>query len=399
MSERVALTLTDSTGRSASPPSRSWSSTIVCGLLAWLAYGVVIGTTLLGSASAQDGGRGAISISGREFLRDGAPFIARGVQVTGFVGSQSVLAQKPWYLGANRSFGRSELEVAQSTWHANTILFKLGQPELDPRDPLYTQQYIDDMVQAVRLAQSMSFTIIVSVDELPPSGTASQSPLPTSSTSRAVETLAKLFGNDPDIMIELYNEPFSPTCARGALSNACSGVTPDAWALWRDGGGNYVGINSLIRTARTAGAKNVLLVQPLQHGGSFVGMPTISDPLHQTAFAVHPYFLFSGKTSAAWERNFGQFATNHPLIADEWALNSKAKVCEDPPEKAASEFLSFLSARAIGLVIWSIDLPGTMVSDSRGSPNTLEGFRCGEPGGGAGSLVAAYYASQANQGR
>jgi len=338
---------------------------------------------------------GAISVHGTQLFRDGRPFLVKGLQIVAFVGSPKVLESKPWYFRAYQHFGQNELNIAASSWHANTILFKLGQPELDPKDSLYTDAYIHEVTQAVHLARSMGFTVIVSVDELPPSGTSSQSPLPTEATIGAVKTLARLFGNDLGVMIEPYNEPFSPSCADAILKTSCSGVTPGAWAWWRDGSpdGAYVGVNALIKSTREAGAKNVILVQPLGHGGNFDGFPGgVLDPLDKIVYAVHPYFLFAGTSPASWDTHFGNFSATFPLIADEWGATSKAKMCSNPPKDVPMQFLQYIAQKNIGLIVWALDLPGTVVKDYHGTPNTLDGLVCGDAGGGAGELITQFFA-------
>lgn len=334
-----------------------------------------------------------VSVRGTQLARGGQTLVIKGVQIVAFVGTPPVLQQRVWYWNAHQNFGQQELSVAQAQWHANTVLFKLGEPELDPQSGLYSEPYIQEIRGAISLARSMGFVVIASVDELPPSGTASQSPLPGRSTLAAVTTLAKLFGADPGVMIEPYNEPFSPWC-RKVHSNRCSSVDAAAWALWRDGSadGTFVGMNALIKAARDAGARNVILLQPLGHGADFRGFPGgITDPLGQLAYAVHPYFRFAGSSVESWERHFGDFASDHPLIADEWGATSGDVTCSDPPPQKALEFLQFIAKKNIGLIVWAIDLPGTIVADYRGTPSTFEGRHCGERGGGAGELIQAFF--------
>jgi Cellulase (glycosyl hydrolase family 5) len=366
----------------------------LAGFLFGLSLFTALTTTHSPAYSAEEA-RGAISVRDTQLFRDRQPFLVNGVQILAFVAPQSVLQRRPWYLRAYQHFRTSLLQRAQTDWHANTILFKFGEPELDPESGIYSEDYIREVIQAVQLARGMGFTVIASVDELPPSGTSSQSPLPTASTANAVKTLAGLFGDDQGVMIEPYNEPFSPSCSAAILSTRCSGTTADAWGLWRDGAldGTYVGINTLIKAARSSGARNVILVQPLGHGGNFDGFPDgVADPLNKIVYAVHPYFQFSGTSPASWDAHFGNFAATHPAIADEWAANTKGKICSDPPGDIPREFLSYIAQRNIGLVAWALDLPGTIVKDYTGTPNTFAGFKCGDPGGGAGELVMEFFA-------
>jgi hypothetical protein len=338
-----------------------------------------------------------LTVQGKELLRNGKPFLVKGVQIVALVAPPQVLRRRPWFFRAYLHFGPRMLEIARRLWYANTILFKFGQPGLDPLDPIYSPAYVDAVARAVHMARAMGFIVIASIDELPPSGTPFQSPLPTASTVRALGTLVRLFGTDRGIMIEPYNEPFSPSCAAGAPSNICSGMTPDAWRLWRDGspGGPYVGMNGLIADARRQGAGNVILVQPLGHGGSLSGFPGgIVDPLGRIVYAVHPYFRFSGNSRLAWDTHFGRFAETHPVIADEWTANTRARICSDPPDGAPVQFLRYIAEKRIGLTAWALDLPGTIVRDYQGTPNTFVGFRCGDRGGGAGSLVQRLFAGR-----
>jgi endoglucanase len=347
--------------------------------------------TMWWAAAAADG----LSVKGSQLTLDGRPFLVKGVQLVGLVAPESALSGV--FAEAHRHFGRPELTQIQR-WNANTIRFQLSQPGLDKASTLYSEGYVAEVREAVKLARSMGFVVIASVQDHRPSGEGDPKGMPTEGTLRACETLASLFGSDTGVAIEPFNEP--------VLKESAPKPSPEAWSLWLRGGVGanseiLVGMQTLVTRLRQVGARNVLVVDGLRFSQTFEGCPLIEDPAREIVYGIHPY-LRRRETESEWQRNFG-FLTDRGLavLASEWSAPTWKKAGKDPwcnklPLSTAAKLLEFLKAKRIGVVGWAFDIPGTIVRDFNGTPTTLENVRCGDSGGGPGELLQKFFMNPVN---
>ena len=210
----------------------------VATILAWL---------LCAAPAVSDG----ITLEGTSILRDGEPFQVHGVQLMSFAAPIEYLENPPAescgnrpppcpfraYVNAHEVFGPELLRDA-AAFGANTILFKVSAPGLDRQHPTYSKSYAEEIRAGVELARSQGFVVIVSIQQTRVSGTpgpmGTRSPIPDLTTLRAGVEVAKLFGDDRGVMIELYVEPY----AQGRRSRF--------WDYYIDGGGGYPGLNRMI---------------------------------------------------------------------------------------------------------------------------------------------------------
>jgi hypothetical protein len=353
-------------------------------------------------ASAED----VMTVQGTELLRNGEPFEVHGVQIMAVVAPIEYLEDPPVeacngreppcpfkvYVAAHEAFGPALLDRA-GEFGANTILVKVSSLGLDPKDPLHSAGYVDDVVHVVNLARDAGFVVIVSLQETAVAGDpgprGSRTPIPDQRSLRAAVKLAELFGDDPGIMIEPAVEPFAPGRRR-----------KDFWRYYVEGGDGYPGMNAIIAAMRDAGSRNVVIVEAIgQNFGDFPG--GIVDPLDQILYGVHTYFNMVGTTREEWDKRFGKFAERHPMLVTEWNQNSyetgarrdlKPDWCKEAPMTTPLEMLHYFDEKGlVGVVAWSFDLPTTFVADMKGTPRSLEGFACGERGGGIGDLFQAYF--------
>lgn len=361
----------------------------------------VLGTAWLAlcapaAAGAQSGGgpllAGAptgISVRGAQLENDGVPWTPRGVQIVGLVAPDGALWGK--YVGANQHYGEPELAQARADG-ADLVRFQVSEFGLDPDSSLYSPAYLQEVVQAVTQARSLGLNVIVSLQAEPPAGEARRCPLPDAGAERAWLALAPYLAGDPNVMLELYNEP-------------AVGPTAAGWQSWLDGGTvsqsggsscQAVGMQPLIDAIRGAGADNVIVVPGASEEGTLNGMPQLLDPADlaspQFVYGIH-YPATNGSVST-WNRKFGSFAAGHPVIITEWNENSTTNCAPRAPAEAPF-LLSYLLSRQIGVVGFAFDLPGTIVADWNYTPTSYSGFACGTPNGGAGQVLLGEFAGLA----
>ncbi len=332
-----------------------------------------------------------ISVSHNQLLRNGLPWVPRGVQIVGIVAPDGALGGK--YIAAHQQFGYAELQAAAAA-HANLVRFQVSQFGLDPEGPLYSPAYVDEVANAVQAARGLGLAVIVSLQAQPPAGEPTRCPLPDAGAERAWESLSTMFAGDGDVMFELYNEP--------AVS-----ATPAGWIQWRAGGEiiypggscQAVGMQALINDIRVRAPQNVIVVPSLQGEQSLAGRMRIVDPAHrsdpQLAYGIHYPSLTRG--IAFWDKTFGTASASIPVIVSEWDANSTTGCVPNAPA-TAQVLLDYLASKHIGVVGFAFDLPGTIVADASFTPTSYAGFACGVPGLGPGQILFGNYAAEAQAG-
>jgi hypothetical protein len=173
---------------------------------------LLLSTVVTGRAAAAD----RITVAGTQLLRDGRAWVPKGVVIAGLAAPPQALL--PLYRLAHAHFGPDELDAAKR-YGADLLRFEVSQAGNDPFSPLFSAAYVDQVQQGIDLARARGFAVIVSVDSQKPSGL-DQKGMPSESTLRAWKVLAPRFANDPDVMLELFNEP------------APFGPTPHDWDGW-----------------------------------------------------------------------------------------------------------------------------------------------------------------------
>lgn len=368
------------------------------------ARGLLAGVTLLAAVAlgialnppAASAATYGVAVVGSQLSKDGAAFLPRGFNMIAVLAPDGCTTVPREATAARASFGAVELAAARNEWHANLVRFQVSQRGLDPQDAIYTPAYLDRIRNAVTLAQSQRLVVILSMQDQSYS-CGSAHPLPSAATQRAWTNLAPLFGSDPNVLFELFNEPNNASTSAG-------------WAQWRDGGigpmdnqGEVaVGHQALVNLVRSLGATNVLIADGANHAGQLQGLPLLTDSLQtpQIAYGVHPYYFHvSGAATLAtdqanWDKRFGYLAGTAPLIATEW--NSNPNDCTAGTAARIPDFFGYLQAKNIGLLGHAFDAPNTMVKDLVSwQPTTMDGYGCNVTGPGAGQLVQAHFAELA----
>jgi hypothetical protein len=354
--------------------------------------GVARAAGTAGAAAPPSSVPGAVSVSGSHLLKDGAPWIPRGVQIVGLVASDNALTDK--YIPAHAHFGAQELQAALSE-HADVIRFQVSQFGLDPQDSMYSPGYVKEVQQGIQMARGMGLAAIVSLQAEAPAGRTGRCALPDAGALRAWQQLAPMFAGDPGVMFELYNEP--------AIA-----PSPTGWQTWLNGGTIYapnglgcdaVGMQTLVDTIRQYAPSNVIVVPGLKGEQTLAGMPALSDPTNPTdpqfAYGIHYPSLSLG--SLKWDHEFGNLSANAPVIVTEWDQNSSHDCVDNAPERAEL-LMAYLAGKGIGIVGFAFDLPGTIVVDYSYTPTSYTTFACGHAADGPGELLFNAFAGLARSG-
>jgi Cellulase (glycosyl hydrolase family 5) len=335
-----------------------------------------------------------LAVQGNQLYANGTPFVGRGVQIVGLVAPTAYLWGK--YVAAGQQFGLPELQAAVAD-HANLIRFQVSEYGLDPANPEYSPSYVTSIENGIEMARSLGLYAIVSLQSESAAGLAASAdrcPLPDAGALAAWNELASMFGDDPGVMFELYNEP-GP------------GATAAGWSEWLNGGTvvfgsqigdscTAIGMQQLIDQIRADGAGNVIVVPALGGETNLAGIPALTDPTDPTnpqlAYGIHYPNLTTGIT--AWDKAFGNFSARAPVIVTEWDGAGITPGCTPNSPAQSQELLAYLASKRIAVVGFSFDLPGTIVQDYTYAPTTYANFQCGVQGG-PGQILFDDYAAEA----
>jgi endoglucanase len=303
---------------------------------------------------------GEIAINGTTILRDGRPWIAKGVTMVGRVAPAAVTRAGTAFERARNQFDAQELAAAKR-FGADLIRFQVSQGGSDPQSRIFSDDYLKEVTSAVKMARDLGFSVIVSLQAESPSGL-DESGMPNIKAHRAWQRLTPEFAADRGVMLELFNEP-SP--------NGPDTVLPHNWDSWK------AAMQPLVDEVRKLGAKNVLLVDGLYWAQMLDGAPQLDDPMSQIMYAVHPYYSQRLRNERDWDNMFGDFARRHPVLVTEWNAVSFRGNCNSNTPSFAADMLTYLNQRKIGLVAWAFDFPGSVIKNSDGTLTSFDGFHCG----------------------
>jgi hypothetical protein len=340
-------------------------------------------------ASAEVAYRGkvdSLSVQGNQIRANGHRFVSRGVIFEGFLYTerdikkcvaqdyngdnedrkfcQRHLLARDYYEGKGQFAGKDALTLAMTNWNANTVRFNLNQSALDPSSKdAFDPDYIDEIAKVTRMARDRGLVVILAPfsgrnegapDKLVTSFP--KYPMPTSDTMGAVDVLARRFGDDPGVVIDLFNEPFGnwKTYLDGGMGSG----------EWQ--GVKFVGVNDLLDRMRSRNAKNVAIVQGLSADWSdYPG--GIRDG--KVAFSGHPFLPNKAETLTGqhidWYSMFGEIARTKPYWITAWDASAKDKWCKHFGIELATEFVQYTDKKDMGMVGFAFDSPYSMTRDFR----------------------------------
>jgi hypothetical protein len=315
--------------------------------VAMAAAGLALSSVMPASVMPASAAPAGFTVSGNKLDLNGTAFLGRGFTLVGAVypAADPKLCTDPVAQHAAAHLKAAEMTAAQK-WHANLIRYQVSQAGLSDRG-LSAEQisaYVSQIKSAVSLARDAGFGVILSMQD---QGIAcgKDNPLPSTATVTAWHNLAPAFASDPDVMLELFNEPHN-------------GTTTKDWQQWKSGACTpikfcSVGFQALINDIRSWGVPNVLLADGAEHAESFESAPLLHDTAtgRGVVYAVHPYGVHSPATE---EPVFGYLTPTVPVLATEWNYQS----CQHSPGPE----LSWLRSIGVGLTGWAFDIPGSLIT-------------------------------------
>jgi hypothetical protein len=347
---------------------------------------------------------GPFRVSGTQVLgADGKAFVSYGLTVPGL--------QSPYWAGFV-SMDRAKITATAEDWCANTVRLQLDQDDLiGPDGTSFNQAYMAAVESEVELAESYGLVVVLN-DETNLATPAEQAVQrgPTPSTEVFWKDLTQVYGNDPQVIFDLFNEP--------RMYSAGMPLAQE-WQLWLDGG-TYDGVFYPFGMAQLAAyvrntlqARNLFWIEGPDFSASFAGMIQQHALLHVSGVVYAVHHPAGPADPGSWGDDFGYLITTGvaPVVEGEWTNYEPAPTTSPAPAPSSCwpdapttvpEFLHYLALYDIGLNAYQLQ-PGFLISSysNLADPTTMNPttWTCQsdaepQPGQGAGSAVMAWFQQQ-----
>ncbi len=255
----------------------------------------------------------SLSVSGNSLLANGSPAVLKGVDIDSlewYDGSAYIGEGPPSGIGG--SILKTEQE-AVTAWGATIMRFPLNQDEWFGCSGAGSAAYQSKVHQIVDYAFNHGVYVIL---DLHWSGTSSTATAPCGTgwgndlntkqqfmaDANAItfwSSLASTYANNPAVLFDLYNEPYSTSPSGTDDTNA--------WNTWFNGGSNNgsfttPGMQALLNAVRGTGANNVCLMGGLAWCSDLTGVVNypVANPGNGVVYSAHLYGSNDGIAASSW---------------------------------------------------------------------------------------------------
>jgi len=303
----------------------------------------------------------------------------------------------------------AKIAATANDWCANTIRLQLNQDLLlGPSGTHFNPEYMAAIESEVSLAESYHLVVVLNDEtNFSPPPVRHYQAGPTPGTEIFWKDLTQVYGNDPQVIFDLFNEPRTslPTMPAARL-----------WQLWLDGGTfknvHYAfGMAHLAAYVRyTAGAHNLFWIEGPRYSLSFAGMLRYHALIHVSGVVYSIHHMVGAHDAATWNANFGYLVTDGiaPVVDGEFTNyepppNPKSDLvpgyCWIDAPTAVPRFLQYLASLGIGMSAYQL-VPGWLIRSNShlDEPTAInpKTWSCvpnhePQPYQSAGALIMAYF--------
>jgi endoglucanase len=256
---------------------------------------------------------------GLQRVRAGQPVVLRGVN---FSGAEYACLQEHSFWD-NPKANQATLD-AMLSWHANVVRVPLNEEcwlGINGAPPRYSgERYANAIASFVRMANASG--LIVEVDlhwGAGGRGLPANDRYPGLDADHAPafwRSVARKFENNASVIFNLINEPYI-TSWRCYRDGGCETPRVGGLGRWR-----VVGTASIIRTIRSTGAANPIIVAGLNFSNDLSQWLRYAPPDPDQAIIAGAHVYFDGlgcEDPACWTRELAAIAAaGHPVVVDEF---------------------------------------------------------------------------------
>jgi Cellulase (glycosyl hydrolase family 5) len=314
----------------------------------------------------------------------GQRYIPYGITVTG-------LGNPNWKV--HHPADAAEIDAAAASWCANTVRLQILQYGLmgpGKTGVSVNTTFLGLIEGEVSTALNDGLDVVINDQTEGGGSNAVALGMPTTQTEAFWKVMSGLYGHNPDVIFDLFNEP------RRANFPTEAGT----WKFWKNGGSyhgyHFIGMQPLARYVRSLGARNLFVIEGPHTAG------TLDEVIsHQIIGAGpleyginHPGGVSTPHDPAAWYTRFGFAAKQVPMTDTEWTNYSSTRSCWSNAPKSAPAFLSYLARKGMGLTAWTLT-PGVLAASSDlADPTVIKSdWACKNTGlnEGAGALIMNWF--------
>ena len=344
---------------------------------------------------------GPFTVHGTKVLaKNGSVFISYGMTVSG-------LQEGNWAGLVTEDLVK--IAAIAKDWCANTVRIQVNQDLLlGPTATSFDPEYMAAIESEVSLAESYNLVVVLN-DETNFSSPAIRhyQAGPTLGTEVFWKDMTRYYGNDPQMIFDLYNEPRTSVPYMGDAT---------LWRLWLDGGTfkhvHYAfGMAALAAYVRNiAGARNLFWIEGPRYSLSFEGMIRYHALIHVSGVVYSIHHAQGQHDVADWNAAFGYLVTDGiaPVVNGEFTnyephpnpkINLIPGYCWPNAPTAVPQYLDYLTSLGIGVSAYQL-VPGWLINSDKhlDSPTSINAktWSCqpnreAQPGQSAGALIMEYF--------
>jgi hypothetical protein len=318
---------------------------------------------------------GPFKDSGTKVLQgNGNVFIPYGITVTGLAHSTYQQFTK---------LDDERIDATAASWCANTVRLQVAQDVLlGPGGA----EFMKAIKAEVSRAEGHGLVVAINAQ----TEDVNQEPGPTDATATFWKDIIGVYGHDPQVIFDLFNEP-----------RVHEGTAAQTWHVWQQGGTAqgvaYLGEQTLVNDVRADGAPNLVWIEGPYAAGNLNQVrdyPIRGGPL---MYAIH--HPAGAHNSTVWWHDFGYLVKQGiaPVVDGEWTnyASTKSECWPDAPQ-TVPQFLTYLQNHGIGMTAWEL-APGVLIeSGSYSDPTHIKtDWNCTDGlDEGAGHQIMSWYERQ-----
>jgi endoglucanase len=334
---------------------------VLAGCLVLVLAGLAAGTSLAQASSTAQTSPNAPQAAACRHVT--GPFHERKNEITDSAGQRYVpdgivvtgLGNPNW---AARATGDSaEISASAASWCSNTLELQVFQYGLVNAGGSINSAFLK-LVES-EVSQALAVGLVVAIDDQTEGGPPNSAGLPEAQTRTFWQELTSLYGNNPDIIFDLYNEP-----RRVGGSNEQA-----VWKYWLKGGSyrgtKFIGMQTLARYVRRIGSHNLFWIEGPHTGGSlqYVNRYQVTKAGPLEYGINHPGGVTAPHNAAYWNTRFGNNASVVPMTDTEWTNYASTRSCWANAPKSVPRLLQYLARHHMGLMAWTL-IPGVLVESA-----------------------------------
>lgn len=274
------------------------------------------------------------------------------------------------------------------SWNANAVRVPLNEDcwlGINGIKSEYSGQNYQDAIQwYVKMLTDAGMVVLLDLHWTSPGSSQATAQQPMPDVDHSVDfwrSVASKFGHEDKVIFELFNEPYPDK------GNWNSG---EGWRCFRDGGScsgvgfQAVGMQTLVSTVRSVGAKNIILLGGLAWSNSLDQWINYlpADPMNNTAASWHSYNFNYCNNQNCWDSSVGKVKQRFPVVCTEFGEN-------DCNGWYVQNLMNWMDRKGISYLAWTYN-----TWDCASGPALISSYDNGGQPTNYGSVVKNHYTSR-----